>query len=154
MVKVEDNEVFIVTTDTLIGLAGKVNPIVFQKIFELKKRSLNKKLVIAIGSIDQLERMENLQDFHYDYINKYWPGSTTLIINDTAYRIPNQNGLLDLLIDQGPFYLTSANLSNCSTIKTIEEARNTFPNLRVFDFGLGSNQPSIIIDTSTGKRLR
>ena len=77
-----------------------------------------------------------------------------MIINETAYRIPKQNGLLDLLIDQGPFYLTSANLSNCSTIKTIEEVRNTFPNLRVFDFGLGSNQPSIIIDTNTGKRLR
>ena len=154
MVKIEDNEVFIVTTDTLIGLAGKVNPVVYQKIFELKQRDWKKKLIIAISSVEQLEQFEDLKDYHYQYIKRYWPGPVTLIINGQGYRIPNKPKLIELIANQGPFYLSSANLSNCSTINNVKEVAKIFPNLKVFDFGLGSNQASIIIDTETGKRIR
>lgn len=50
--------------------------------------------------------------------------------------------------------MTSANISNSETIIDIEDAKNTFPKLKAFNFGKGSNKPSIIIDTNTGKRLR
>ena len=65
-----------------------------------------------------------------------------------------QKGLLNLILNEGPFYLTSCNISNQETIRTIQEAKKIFPNLIYFDFGPGSNKASQIIDTKTGKVIR
>lgn len=154
MAKINDEELFLTTTDTVIGLGGKVNPVVAQKIYALKQRPLDKRLVIVVANLEQLKQLEKLEAKHYFYIEKYWPGPTTLIINNQAYRIPNQPELCQLIAKEGPFYLTSANLSKCSTIINIQKAKQVFPNLKAFDFGPGSNQASTIIDTETGKKLR
>lgn len=154
MKKIKDNDIFITTTDTIIGLGGKVNDVVKEKIYLLKNRDRNKKLIIVIGSIEQLKQMENINDNHLDYINHYWPGNVTLIINEQAYRMPNNKALLDFINEQGPFYLTSANLSNQEVVATIEEAKSIFPHLTYFDFGQGSGKQSKIIDTNNGKILR
>ena len=68
--------------------------------------------------------------------------------------MPNNKGLLNLILNEGPFYLTSCNISNQETIRTIQEAQKIFPNLIYFDFGPGSNKASQIIDTKTGKVIR
>ncbi|WP_027121617.1 Sua5/YciO/YrdC/YwlC family protein [Mesomycoplasma moatsii] len=150
----KDYDVFIVTTDTVLGIGGKVNDKVKNKIYKLKKRDLSKKLIIVVSSIEQLKKIENINKIHLEYINKYWPGNVTLIINDNAYRMPNNKELLKFIENEGPFYLSSANISNESIIKDINEAKKIFPNLKYFDFGKGSGTPSIIIDTKTGMRLR
>lgn len=154
MKKIKDNDIFITTTDTIIGLGGKVNDVVKEKIYLLKNRDRSKKLIIVIGSIEQLKQMENINDNHLDYINQYWPGNVTLIINEQAYRMPNNKKLLDFINEQGPFYLTSANLSNEKVATTIEEAKAIFPNLIYFDFGQGSGKQSKIINANNGKILR
>lgn len=154
MNKIKKEELFLTTTDTVIGLGGKVNEVVFNKIYEIKKRDKNKKLVIVIANIRQLKRYEKINKNHKLFIKKYWPGDTTLIINGNSYRMPNQKGLLKLIKKEGPFYLTSANISNESTIIDINIAKKTFPNLKTFNFGAGSNKESKIIDTEDGKRLR
>lgn len=152
--KIKENEIFIISTDTVIGLASKINEENQNKIYELKRRSFSKRLVIAVGSIEQLQKLESLSEIQKDYINKYWPGATTLIINGNAFRMPKCNKMQFFINEEGPFYLTSANLSNHSTIIDIEEAKKTFPGLRSFDFCKGSNTPSQIIDTKNGERLR
>lgn len=68
--------------------------------------------------------------------------------------MPNNKKLLELILNEGPFYLTSCNISNEETIKSIEEAKKVFPNLIYFDFGLGSNKASKIIDTKDGRIIR
>lgn len=150
----EKNELFLTTTDTVIGLGGVVNNIVKKKIYQIKQRDHKKQLIIVVANIDQLKKIETINQNHLEYINKYWPGDTTLIINGQGYRMPNHPGLLELIEKEGPFYLTSANISNCETITDINEAKKIFPCLKVFDFGKGSNNASQIIDTDTGKRLR
>ena len=152
--KIQDDEIFITTTDTVLGIGGKVNDKVKQKIYKIKNRDINKKLIIVISSIEQLKKIETINNNHLEYINKYWPGDTTLIINGNGYRMPNNANLLKFIESDGPFYLTSCNISNKSIIKSIEEAKKVFPNLKYFDFGKGSGTPSIIIDTKDGKRLR
>ena len=49
--------------------------------------------------------------------------------------MPNNKGLLNLILNEGPFYLTSCNISNQETIRTIQEAKKVFPDLIYFDFG-------------------
>ncbi|MDK2819294.1 MAG: Sua5/YciO/YrdC/YwlC family protein [Mycoplasmataceae bacterium] len=151
----EINEIFITTTDTLIGIGSKINNENLNLIYKLKKRSTDKKIVIVIGSIDQLEKIEYIDKKTMKYINEFWPGPTTLIINNQAYRMPKQKALLELAKEEGPFYLTSANLSGEKVCETIEEAKNIFPLInKVYNFGNGTNVASAIIDVVTGKRLR
>ncbi len=151
---IKNSDIFITTTDTVIGIGGKVNEEVKNKIYKLKKRDISKQLIIVVSSIDQLSKLENLNSNHYEYINKYWPGATTLIINKNAYRMPNNKNLLKLIEEQGPFYLTSCNISGKPVVKNMNEAKALFPNLLYFDFGSGSNKPSRIIDVDTKKIIR
>lgn len=152
--EIKDNDIFITTTDTILGIGGKVNDIVKEKIFSLKKRDKNKRLVIVVASIEQLSKLEDLSTEHLKYIKQYWPGAVTLVINGNAYRMPNNEKLLELIAKEGPFYLSSCNISNESIIEDIEQAKVVFPNLIYFDFGKGNGKPSIIIDTKNNKRLR
>ena len=71
MAKINDEELFLTTTDTVIGLGGKVNPVVAQKIYALKQRSLDKRLVIVVANLEQLKQLERLETKHYFYIEKY-----------------------------------------------------------------------------------
>ncbi|MGL5590827.1 MAG: Sua5/YciO/YrdC/YwlC family protein [Metamycoplasmataceae bacterium] len=149
------DEIFITTTDTLIGIGSKINDQNLKWIYELKKRPLNKKIVIAIGSIDQLKDLETLDENALKYIAKYWPGPTTLVINNNAYRMPNNSQLLELINKEGPFFLTSANISGEKNCETLEEAKKMFPTInKVYNFGYGTNVASSIIDVATGRKLR
>ncbi|MGL5205252.1 MAG: Sua5/YciO/YrdC/YwlC family protein [Metamycoplasmataceae bacterium] len=149
------NEIFITTTDTLIGIGSKINKHNLEQIYELKKRSIDKRIIIVIGSINQLEKIEKLNDNALKNINKYWPGPTTLIINNNAYRMPNNHGLLNLIVEEGPFFLTSANISGKKDCETLDEAQKMFPSInKVYNFGYGTNVASSIIDVETGRKLR
>ncbi|MGL5732503.1 MAG: Sua5/YciO/YrdC/YwlC family protein [Metamycoplasmataceae bacterium] len=149
------DEIFITTTDTLIGIGSKINDQNLIKIYELKKRPIDKKIIIVIGSIDQLKKLEKLDENALEYINKYWPGPTTLIINDNAYRMPNNMELLNFIIKEGPFFLTSANISGERNCETLEEAKKMFPTInKVYNFGYGTNVASSIIDVANGRKLR
>lgn len=154
MQKIKDNDLFITTTDTVLGLGGKVNDDVKEKIYQIKNRDKQKKLIIVVGSIEQLKKIEKINEKQLDYINQYWPGSVTLIINNQGYRMPNNKKLLEFINQQGPFYLTSANISNQKTINNIEEAKQVFPNLIYLDFGTGTGKASKIINTADGKIIR
>lgn len=154
MTKLLNDEIFITTTDTIIGIGGKVNEVVKEKIYKIKNRDKNKPLVIVVSSIEQLSKMEDLKENDMYYINKYWPGNVTLIINGKGYRMPKNEKLLEFIKKEGPFYLTSANISNQEVVKNIDEAKILFPNLKYFDFGKGTGIPSTIIDTKNGRKLR
>ncbi|MGL5521705.1 MAG: Sua5/YciO/YrdC/YwlC family protein [Metamycoplasmataceae bacterium] len=150
-----ENNLFITTTDTIIGIGSPLDKFSLKELYKIKNRPLDKKIVIALSDVEQLKKMENLNENHFLYINKYWPGPTSLIINGTAYRIPNNDQLRDLIRQIGPIYLTSANLSGTDFCKTIEEAKRIFPSIKkVYNFGMGSNKPSNIINTETGEKIR
>lgn len=149
------NEIFITTTDTLIGIGSKLNNENLEIIYKLKKRPIDKKIVIVVASINQLKEIEYIDENAMRYIHEFWPGSTTLIINKQAYRMPNQKKLLKLIKEEGPFYLTSANLSGQKVCESIEEAKKIFPLInKVYNFGNGTNIASTIIDVDTGRKLR
>ena len=154
MKTISPTELILISTDTVVGLAGAVNPLVARQIFTRKHRPATQKLVIAIGTITQLACREVLTNVHYQYIRQYWPGPTTLIINGQAYRMPRGRRLLKFLKKCGPLYLTSANLSATPPAPDLKAARRLFPDLRAFNFGPGSNLPSTILDTATGEKLR
>jgi len=149
------SELIISTTDTVLGIGGKVNDKIKKLIYEIKGRDENKKLIILVSSIKQARMFPEWNIQAEQYAKKYWPGATTLIVNNQGFRMPNQKKLLEYLEQNGPIYMSSCNLSNAPVCKTIEDAKLIFPEIKnIYNFGKMSQQPSQIIRVEDGEILR
>lgn len=149
------SELIISTTDTVLGIGGKVNEKIKKLIYEIKGRDENKKLIILVSSIKQARMFPEWNIQAEQYAKKYWPGATTLVINNQGFRMPNQKKLLEYLEQNGPIYMSSCNLSNAPVCKTIEDAKLIFPEIKnIYNFGKMSQQPSQIIRVEDGEILR
>ena len=149
------SELIISTTDTVLGIGGKVNEKIRKLIYEIKGRDENKKLIILVSSIKQARKFPEWNIQAEQYAKKYWPGATTLIVNNQGFRMPNQKKLLEYLEQNGPIYMSSCNLSNAPVCKTIEDAKLIFPEIKnIYNFGKMSQQPSQIIRVEDGEILR
>ena len=149
------NELIISTTDTVLGIGGKVNEKIKKLIYEIKGRDENKKLIILVSSIKQARMFAEWNIQAEQYAKKYWPGATTLVVNNQGFRMPNQKKLLEYLEQNGPIYMSSCNLSNAPVCKTIEDAKLIFPEIKnIYNFGKMSQQPSQIIRVEDGEILR
>lgn len=149
------NELIISTTDTVLGIGGKVNEKIKKLIYEIKGRDENKKLIILVSSIKQARMFPEWNIQAEQYANKYWPGATTLVVNNQGFRMPNQKKLLEYLEQNGPIYMSSCNLSNAPVCKTIEDAKLIFPEIKnIYNFGKMTQQPSQIIRVEDGEILR
>ena len=149
------NDLIISTTDTVLGIGGKVNEKIKKLIYEIKGRDENKKLIILVSSIKQARMFPEWNIQAEQYAKKYWPGATTLVVNNQGFRMPNQKKLLEYLEQNGPIYMSSCNLSNAPVCKTIEDAKLIFPEIKnIYNFGKMTQQPSQIIRVEDGEILR
>lgn len=149
------NELIISTTDTVLGIGGKVNEKIKKLIYKIKGRDENKKLIILVSSIKQARMFPEWNIQAEQYAKKYWPGATTLVVNNQGFRMPNQKKLLEYLEQNGPIYMSSCNLSNAPVCKTIEDAKLIFPEIKnIYNFGKMTQQPSQIIRVEDGEILR
>ncbi|MGY6172598.1 L-threonylcarbamoyladenylate synthase [Candidatus Mycoplasma pogonae] len=140
--------IFLTTTDTVVGL-GCFDEKELPLLFELKQRPRHKKIIILVGSIDQARQFRQWNLKADLAAQKYWPGATTLIVNNQGFRMPNQAGLLKFLLKNGPAYVTSANISSQQPL-SLESAQKIFSVIdNVYDFGKGSNKPSTIVNLDT-----
>ena len=149
------SELIISTTDTVLGIGGKANEKIKKLIYEIKGRDENKKLIILVSSIKQARMFPEWNIQAEQYAKKYWPGATTLVVNNQGFRMPNQKKLLEYLEQNGPIYMSSCNLSNAPVCKTIEDAKLIFPEIKnIYNFGKMTQQPSQIIRVEDGEILR
>lgn len=153
-------------TDTLPALA--VLPQQAAKIFTIKRRPLNKPLILMAAKPEEL--WDFVQGNFQEIIiwqataRKYWPGALTLIlpaservhpaINPTdpttiGLRIPNHPMALTILAQTGPLATTSANLSGEPPLETLTEIDSQFPEVFTLDYGVpgetfGTSLPSTV----------
>ena len=137
-----------IPTDTVYGFASLKE--YSDKIYEIKKRDKNKKLITMINSIDYFD---NLDSFLLESMKLNWPGSTTYIFDYnnemTSFRIPDEINLLNLLNELGCGILTtSANISGNEPCLTSFEFENTFPDVPLLEesiYTIKSGTPSTIL---------
>ncbi|WKX02495.1 L-threonylcarbamoyladenylate synthase [Candidatus Mycoplasma mahonii] len=148
-------ELFLTTTDTVVGIGAPVSPKNKKAIMKIKFRSNDKKLIIMVGSIVHAKKLKGWTEIATHFAEKVWPGQTTLVINDTlAVRVPDKPALQGLLRLKGPCYMTSANKSGKKHL-SLADAKETFPKiLEYHDYGEGSERPSKIIDIRNNEVLR
>lgn len=148
-------KLIISTTDTVLGIGGPVSKEVEDLIYEIKGRDRNKKLIILVSSIKQARQFKEWNSQADEFAKKYWPGATTIVVNNQGFRMPNQKKLLEYIEVNGPIYMTSCNLSNAPVCKTIENAKQLFPEVtNAYNFGPMTQKPSQIIRVEDGEILR
>lgn len=139
---ITQGEIGVLPTDTIYGIVGSaMRPSVVERIYQLRRRELDKPLITLISGVEELELFEvKLDDKTRVILDKVWPGPVSVIVSVTtpahqhihrgtdsiAFRIPNKAELRDLLKVTGPIVAPSANLAGEPSAATVEEARQWF----------------------------
>ncbi len=126
--------VVVMPTDTIYGIVGSaLNPQTVERIYRLKKRSKKKPFIILISSLNDLNQFNiELTKKQIDFLKNIWPGPVSIILpsgkKSLAFRMPNDEKLLELLKKVGPLVAPSANFEGEKPSENIMEAKKYFGN--------------------------
>lgn len=172
----KDGGVIVCPTEGVYGLSAVVtNSAAITRVISMKKRALNKGLIVVAADVAMLEGIVNFAALSADslrLLHEKWPGHATFIVpthmqinplltggrNTLAVRV-TAFPLLQALCREagGPLISTSANISGSEPLQTLEELRATFASS--VDYILdepcqGLHKPSTIYDALSGAILR
>ncbi len=127
-----DGKIIICGTDTLYGLcANALDQEAVKKVYELKKRDLNKPISIFLRDKGDIEKYAYINDISKKIIDRFLPGALTIILKkkDTipdivskeyiGIRIPDSKIIRDIAVV--PLTATSANLSGEEPPTSVDE---------------------------------
>ena len=141
--KLKKGSLALFPTDTLPALCAY--PQFSEKIWTIKKRPLNKPLILMGGCLDDLfefVKPSAIED-GLKLAKNYWPGALTIVLptigsfsknlnsnsNSLGLRIPALKLARDLLMQTGPLATTSANISGQPPVRDALEASIQFPGI-------------------------
>jgi len=153
----KQGKVLILPTDTIYGFVCDArNKDAVKRIFELKKRSIDKPLPVFVSSIEMAKELAYISHDQEEYIQKVWPGNTTVILKQKqrlpytketiALRMPDY----DLLKIDIPLAQTSVNISGHAYGKTVQAWDVDL----IVDAGELNGKPSKIIDLTETPYVR
>ena len=161
--------IIITPTDTVYGImADATNDKAVKKVYEAKKRSFDKPLIVLVNSIEMLnDYVLEIDDITKRIIDKYWPGPLTILfkknnrlskyVSNNDYigiRYPDNEIISNILNEfNKPVVSTSANISNNEVVTEVSMIPDEL--LEKVDFVLDggelSNESSTIIKVEDGK---
>lgn len=161
-------KVAIFPNDTIYGMcAPALNKDLVEKIYSLKKRSINKPLIILISSIEDFHLFNIKIDKSISlYLEKIWPAKITVIIdcfnneldylhrgtNSLAFRFPDNDSLISLIKESGPLVSSSVNYESMNPATNIQEAYQYFQENAIYiDKGTLLGKPSTIISLANNE---
>ena len=165
----KDGGVGVLATDTLYGIVGSaLHREVVARIYTLRKRDLNKPMIILISDITDVLKFDVvLSAADKKILNKVWPNKISVILDcgsskfeylhrgtqTLAFRLPADKNLRALLKETGPLVAPSANTQGEPPAKTISEAKDYFGNNVDFylDSGVVDSEPSTVVSIENGK---
>ena len=150
-------------TDTVYGIGcDPYNKDSVRKIYEIKSRKISKPFPVLVYSKDIAERIAFFDEFTKKIVEKFWPGTLTIILKLTdenlkrslnvtdkiAIRVPDHKCTLELLKKCNFLVGTSANISGHSSFTNPDECFNNFRKYDVFVDGgiITSKSESTIIE--------
>lgn len=133
--------VAVMPTDTIYGLVGSApNEAVVNRIYEIKNRDKNKPCIVLISDPQDVSKFSVGTTEEQKKIIEKFEGPTSFVLEcldkefeylhkgtqSLAFRIPNNQGLKDLLAQSGPLIAPSANPEGSQPARNIEEAKKYF----------------------------
>ncbi|QXW65224.1 threonylcarbamoyl-AMP synthase [Streptobacillus moniliformis] len=129
-----NSNVILFPTDTVYGLGSLPNKKALDKIFDIKKRDRNKKIIALVSKKETINKIIETNDLIDKIIDKFFPGPITLIAKSTPFikellgyedigvRIPNNKMALEIIEKFGGILMTtSANISGKEAPKKYSE---------------------------------
>lgn len=165
----ENGGVGIIPTDTVYGLcANALNKEAIKRIYKIKKRDLNKSLVLFVKDKEDIESYGVVDSLSKKIIDKLIPGEITLVLKKKdpsfsislksfetiGFRIPNDVFIIKLLDSLSfPLATTSANISGEKTPKDLDGLKKIFDGIVDFivDGGELGEVPSTVIEVRNDK---
>lgn len=152
----------ILATDTLYGIVGSAfSKQAVSRIYRLRKRNLDKPMIILIGSLDDLYKFDiKLSSDILKKLQKIWPAKVSIILpcfsrnfsylhrgkNSLAFRLPAKKTLRELIRKTGPLVAPSVNIEGMLPAKNLKEAKKYFGDkVDFYKKGITSDNPSKII---------
>jgi L-threonylcarbamoyladenylate synthase len=145
-------------TDTVYGLAALArNPAAVERIYEIKRRPADRRLVVMVAAPPALRRLVRVDDRARAIMRRWWPGPLTLVLpslhgeDSLAIRIPSHAVALELLRKVGdPLATTSANLSGRPPALSAADLAGLEGLTAVLDAGRApGGVPSTLLDLTT-----
>ena len=166
--KLKKGSLALFPTDTLPALCAY--PKYSNQIWTIKKRPLNKPLILMGGCLEDLFELVKpcaIED-GLKIAKNYWPGALTMILptigntsdslnfhtDSLGFRVPALKIARDLLLKTGPLATTSANVSGKPPVKDALEASIKFPGIPMLGpvpWPRGSGMASTVIEWKEGK---
>lgn len=125
---VKNGGIILIPTDTVYGIATLDTPIYMKKIYDIKKREEDKKIIALISSIDKVFEILEYSKLVEFLVNSFFPGKLSIIAKsnkkyyeklDYEYigvRMPNNEKALKIIDKSGGILMTSsANISGEDT---------------------------------------
>ena len=118
----------VMPTDTLYGLVGSAfSKKAIDRIYKIKGRDKKKPLIILISSLNDLKKFHiKLTTVQSRTLNKVWPGKISVVLNNTAFRLPAKKSLIEILKKTGPLVAPSANPEGLKPAESIGQAEKYF----------------------------
>ena len=166
--KLREGSLALFPTDTLPAICAY--PEFSKKIWTIKKRPLNKPLILMGGCLDDLFEFVHpcaVED-GLKLAKIYWPGALTIVLptignvsenlnchsNSLGFRVPALKLARDFLKKTGPLATTSANISGEAPVKDALEASIQFPGIPILapvPWPSSSGIASTVIEWEKGK---
>ena len=165
-----EGKVIAIPTDTIYGIAASTqNNYGLKKLYEIKKRDLNKPLSICVSDTSEIKLWGETSHLNESLLEDLLPGPVTIVLKRKGLlnsfvnpntdligiRIPNTNFVQALSrLCTVPIALTSANISFEQSPIEINDFIHLWPKLdAIFDGGVISNSPlqragSTVVDLS------
>ena len=156
-------EVGVMPTDTIYGIVGSaLDPDVVENIYRLRRKTLDKPLIILISDLNDLNHFNILlTEKQRNFLKKNWPNPLSVVLScpdekffylhrgkkSLAFRMPKDETLLEILKKVGPLVAPSTNFEGEKPSETIAEAKKYFGD-KVSFYCLGGkliSKPSTII---------
>lgn len=169
--QIRDGAVAVIPTDTIYAIvACAKNPKAVEKIFKLRKRASIKPMIILIESLGQINQLGLKFSLKLKNIFlKLWPNPISIVVDSKsrklhylhrgkkslAFRMPDNEFLLNLLKASGPLVAPSANFEGEEPSKNINEAKRYFGNsVSIYiDGGELKSQPSTVVKLENSKLI-
>ena len=158
----QNGQIIAFPTDTVYGLGcNPLNKDSVSRIYDLKKRSGEKKFPILGFSKKDLEKIVEFNPKAEKISERFWPGQVTLLLpirkelskqiennGKLAVRVPNNECVLSILKQCKLIIGTSANISGEESILDSRECKTKLPEIDVLVDGgiIKSSGESTIID--------
>ncbi|MFA6338619.1 MAG: L-threonylcarbamoyladenylate synthase [Candidatus Paceibacterota bacterium] len=160
---IKNGGIGVIPTDTIYGLVGSAfSPVAIQRIYEIKGRDTDKGLIVLISNIEDLKPFDvEVSEKTKIFLKKYWPGKVSVILDSKskyfeylkqkdgtiAFRVPDNEELVQLLRETGPLIAPSANPQGNSPATIIAQAKNYFGKKVDFyiDGGILESTPSTLV---------